>query len=118
MAASKIELPSMSADSITTSLLPAGYFYEAEHYAREQKLLFERSWMNVGHASLIPNSGDYMIREVGAQEIIVVRGDDGDVNAFYNVCRPFHQDCGAAAHGDEPSNSRRLSKGVRTRLLR
>ena len=72
---------------IVTSLLPANYFFDPAHYAREQELIFERSWMHVGHASLIPNAGDYMVRGVGSQEVIVLRDKDGEIGAFYNVCR-------------------------------
>ena len=87
MVAATHNLPTVSYESITTSLLPAHYFYDSEHYAREEKLIFERSWMSVGHASLIPKPGDYMVRGVGSQEIIVLRDNEGEVRAYYNVCR-------------------------------
>ena len=87
MVAATHNLPTVSYESITTSLLPAHYFYDSEHYAHEEKLIFERSWMSVGHASLIPKPGDYMVRGVGSQEIIVLRDNEGEVRAYYNVCR-------------------------------
>ena len=76
-----------SSEGITTSALPAEAFYDPDFYAREQALIFERSWMHVGHASLIPDRGDYMVREAGSQSIIVMRDERGEIGAFYNVCR-------------------------------
>ena len=56
MAATTQELPPVSYDSITTSLLPAPYFYDPDHYAREQSLIFERSWMHIWSCPEIVNT--------------------------------------------------------------
>jgi len=41
----------------------------------------------VGRAERIPNPGDYFLREIAGESIIIARGDSGRVEAFYNVCR-------------------------------
>jgi choline monooxygenase len=87
MTASSAQSSPVSTDSLNTTILPASWFYDSVHYAREQELLFERSWIHVGHASRIPNPGDYIICEVGSQSIIMLRDKRGEVGAFYNVCR-------------------------------
>ena len=46
MAATTETLDTETRHGITTSLLPASYLYHPEHYAREQELIFERSWMH------------------------------------------------------------------------
>jgi len=41
----------------------------------------------MGFSCQIPNSGDYLTEESGTAPLLVVRGDDGEVRAFMNVCR-------------------------------
>jgi glycine betaine catabolism A len=48
---------------------------------------FFGSWICAGRADQIPNSGQYFLREIAGESIIVVRGDSGSLQAFYNVCR-------------------------------
>jgi len=45
------------------------------------------SWICAGRTAEIPNAGDYFLREIGRESIIVVRDAAGDVRAHYNVCR-------------------------------
>ena len=40
-----------------------------------------------GHESQIPNNGDYIVARMDKESAIVVRGDDGQIRAFANVCR-------------------------------
>jgi Rieske 2Fe-2S family protein len=44
-------------------------------------------WLLVGHASQIPQPGDYFTVEALGAALVVVRSGDGAVNAFHNVCR-------------------------------
>ena len=76
-----------STEPIATTVLPASSYASPENYAREQTLLFHRSWVHVGHDSRLPKTGDYLTYEIGGQSVIVIRGSDGEVRAFYNVCR-------------------------------
>jgi glycine betaine catabolism A len=46
-----------------------------------------RSWVCVGHASAIPDSGRFVTRELGPDSVLVIRGEDGALRAFLNVCR-------------------------------
>ena len=76
-----------SSQSLTTTLLPASWYLCADIYRQEQEKLFHRSWIHVGHASRLPDPGDYLTYDIGGQSIIVMRGSGGDIGAFYNVCR-------------------------------
>ena len=49
--------------------------------------IVEPMWLFVDHVSRIPNTGDYFLYEIGGESIIVVRGRDENIRAFYNVCR-------------------------------
>src|ERR1700678_2578068 len=51
-----------------------------------ERFFFE-DWLCAGRADNIPNAGDYFLREIAGESIIVVRSDSGCVEAFYNVCR-------------------------------
>ncbi len=60
-----------------------------EHYELERKAIFARTWLNVGRVEELARPGSYFTRELQAAgtSVIVVRGIDGQVRAFHNVCR-------------------------------
>ena len=66
--------------------LPAHYYYDREIFEREKEAVFFRTWQYVGHAEQVATPGDYVTRDIHDQSIIVIRGDDGILRAFYNVC--------------------------------
>lgn len=68
------------------SLIPEAYYGE-EFYAQEQKQVFKRNWITAGPADRVKNPGDIMLAEVSGQSIIVTMDEDGELRAFYNVCR-------------------------------
>ena len=67
--------------------LPAAVYTTPEILAIEQAGLFARTWLCVGRAADIPAAGDFFTRELAGDSVIVIRGDDGLVRAFFNVCR-------------------------------
>ena len=44
-------------------------------------------WIHAGRADQIPGVGDYVLRDVAGESVIVTRADDGAIRAYYNVCR-------------------------------
>jgi Rieske 2Fe-2S family protein len=56
-------------------------------FAAEQERIFAAHWNCVGRASRLAQPGDYLVRTIAGESIIVVRGEDGAVRAFFNVCR-------------------------------
>lgn len=59
------------------------------YYEREKEAVWRNSWLLLGRAADIPKAGDYFtfnLRVVHAL-IIVVRGNDGQIRAFYNCCQ-------------------------------
>ena len=67
--------------------LPHWAYTSAAWYEREVDRIFRKSWNYIGHVSQLPNAGDYFTVEVGGVPLIVIRGNDAVVRAFYNSCR-------------------------------
>ena len=67
--------------------LPARYYTEPDVFRQEMESFFVRSWVCAGRADAIPNPGDYFVREIAGENIIILRDADGAVRAFYDVCR-------------------------------
>ena len=53
---------------------------------QERKLIFDRSWLYVGHESEIENPHDFRTRNVGGRPIIFTRNAEGQVMVFVNSC--------------------------------
>ena len=59
------------------------------HYELERDAIFARTWLNVGRVEQLPKTGSYFTKELDAARtsVIVVRGADGELRAFHNICR-------------------------------
>jgi Rieske 2Fe-2S family protein len=83
----------MSADDRTVlasemkSALPANFYSSPEIFARETRHIFHAEWFCVGRMDQVPDKGDCLRVDVAGESAIVIRGRDGALNAFYNVCR-------------------------------
>lgn len=66
--------------------VPVSPYRSAEDHAREQ-MLFRRFPLVMGHASELPEPGATLAHDGAGVPILVVRGSDGRVRAFLNVCR-------------------------------
>lgn len=64
---------------------PRGYFSEA-FYDLEMREVFPRSWIFVCDVQDVSQPGDYVTETIGYEPVVVVRGDDGVIRAFSNVC--------------------------------
>jgi len=62
-------------------------FVNAEYFEREMNYLFPRAWLFVGHASQIPNPGDYFSSWMGSDPVLLTRDDAGDIHVLLNSCR-------------------------------
>jgi glycine betaine catabolism A len=67
--------------------LPQKYFVSPDVFAEEQKKIFSRHWLLVGHQSQVPSPGDYIVQVVNRESLIVIRDKDEKIRGFYNVCR-------------------------------
>ncbi|GMV81270.1 MAG: (2Fe-2S) ferredoxin [Planctomycetota bacterium] len=66
--------------------LPQAFYCDEDVFAVDLERVFKRHWLFAGHVCQIPKRGDYFTWKVGADPLIVVRGEDGAVHAHHNVC--------------------------------
>ncbi len=52
----------------------------------EQEELFARTWQWIAHETELPAFGDYITATIAGRPVVVVRGEDGAINGFYNTC--------------------------------
>lgn len=52
----------------------------------EMDKIFSKSWQLVGHTSQVKENGQFFTTEVANEPLIIIKGNDGVVRAFYNVC--------------------------------
>jgi len=67
--------------------LPARYYTDPDHYRAELEWFFFGMWFHAARAHEIPGPGDFVVREIAGESLILVRDDRGALEAFYNVCR-------------------------------
>jgi Rieske 2Fe-2S family protein len=67
--------------------LPRPFYHDELIYQADLQAFWRRGWLFAGHSCQIPNPGDYFTYDVDSDSVIIVRGDDGQVRAFHNVCR-------------------------------
>jgi Rieske 2Fe-2S family protein len=67
--------------------LPRAFYHDATLYQAEMEAIWRQGWLFAGHSCQIPNPGDFFLYNMEGDSVIIVRGDDGQTNALYNVCR-------------------------------
>jgi Rieske 2Fe-2S family protein len=55
-------------------------------FAEERERIWYAGWVCVGRSEEIPAPGDYLVRDLAGESIIVTRNSAGAIRAFYNVC--------------------------------
>jgi choline monooxygenase len=75
-----------AAFTVARALSPSHYL-RPEVLERELRTVFSRTWQYAGHVRDLPDSGSYLTATAGDQPVLVLRGDDGEIRAFRNVCR-------------------------------
>lgn len=78
--------PAAPADADAVSL-PGWIYRDAEFFERELKVIFRSSWQVVCHLSDLPRPGDFHTFEFLGESVLALRGEDGGVRTFHNVCR-------------------------------
>lgn len=69
------------------STIPAEWYTSPEVYRLEQARLWNNSWICAGRTDQVIKAGDFFTLEVAGEPILVVRGEDGVLRGFFNVCR-------------------------------
>lgn len=81
--------------------LPGHWYADPDHHTLEMDRVFGRSWVGVAGTDEVEKPGSYLATTVAdGVPVVLVRGDDGVLRAFLNVCRhrgaPVAEGCGAA----------------------
>jgi choline monooxygenase len=71
----------------TTYDLPPAAYHEQDWFEAERSRLFDRRWQLVASTDELAGAGDYVTTTIGHAPVVVLRGDDGELRAFHNLCR-------------------------------
>ena len=80
--------------------LPRRAYFDEDVYQREREGIFSREWCCAGREESVPAAGDYAIVTVAGESVLLVRGGDGVLRGFFNVCR--HRGCELVLTADLP----------------
>jgi choline monooxygenase len=69
------------------STIPAPWYVDTRIAELEYKTVFSKSWQMVGRADQVEKPGQFVTANVAGEPIVVVRGNDGMLRGFFNVCR-------------------------------
>ena len=70
-----------------THSLDGRYYTDPKVFEIEQNGVLAETWQFAGHAATIPNAGDYFTFQLAGEDLFCIRGRDGDIQCFYNVCQ-------------------------------
>ena len=76
-----------SRNPVRSRTLPGSYYFDPEIFAREKRQIFYNTWQYVGHSSMLPTPGSYIVRTILDQSVVVLRDRENEVHAFFNVCQ-------------------------------
>src|SRR4051812_19596017 len=87
----------------TRFLLPPEAYWSSDWFDREQDLIFSHTWHLVCSEEDLPEPGSFVTYTAGNDPLVVVRGLDGVLRAFHNLCThrgmPVAEGCGQARTG-------------------
>jgi choline monooxygenase len=69
------------------STIPSPWYFDEGIAELENSAVFGKSWQAVGRAEQVQNPGQFLTGDIAGDPIVVVRGEDSQLRAFYNVCR-------------------------------
>jgi choline monooxygenase len=83
--------------------IPAPWYTDPRIAHLELQNVFSRTWQAVGRTAQVEKPGQYVTATIAGEPIVAVRGRDGILRAFYNVCRHhamtvMNEPCGHAQH--------------------
>jgi choline monooxygenase len=67
--------------------IPAEWYHDPRIAEIERRTVFGRTWQMAGRAAQVAAPGQYLSATVAGEPVVVVRGTDGMLRAFFNVCR-------------------------------
>ncbi|MEM7171033.1 MAG: aromatic ring-hydroxylating dioxygenase subunit alpha [Pseudomonadota bacterium] len=77
----------MNAPESFVRSLEADYYTNPEIFHKERRGLLARTWQFAGHVSQAEKPGDYFAFHIAGQNLFCIRGRDGVLRTFFNVCQ-------------------------------
>ena len=77
-----LELPLERARTI-----PSSWYLDREMYALECRAIFGNTWQAIGRVDQVAAAETFFTADLAGEPIVVVRDGQGELRAFYNVCR-------------------------------
>ena len=69
------------------STIPAPWYVDSRIAELENLTVFSKTWQVIGRADQVEKPGQFVTATVAGEPIVAVRGTDGRLRAFFNVCR-------------------------------
>src|SRR5271165_1560793 len=67
--------------------IPASWYVDEQIAGLERQYVFGGTWQVLAGVDQLKRQGQFVTRELAGERLVVVRGTDGELRAFYNVCR-------------------------------
>jgi phenylpropionate dioxygenase-like ring-hydroxylating dioxygenase large terminal subunit len=67
--------------------IPAPWYVDGRVAELETRTVFSKTWQMIGRAEKVAKPGQFLTASIAGEPIVVVRGQDDVLRAFYNVCR-------------------------------
>jgi len=68
-------------------LPPKSWYNEAAFFDLERDTVFRNAWLVAGRSDQVKNPGDFVAGTLAGEPYVIVRGEEGTLRAFFNVCR-------------------------------
>ena len=69
------------------STIPAPWYVDPRIAELENLIVFSKTWQAIGRADQVEKPGQFVTATLAGEPVVAVRGTDGQLRAFYNVCR-------------------------------
>ena len=73
-------------DSVREHSVHRRLYVDPHIFALEQRHLFKNTWMFLGHASQVPNPGDFYTADIAGEPLMMIRHSDGKLLVLHNRC--------------------------------
>ena len=77
--------PTLALDMAST--IPSSWYTSKDFYQLELETVFSQSWQLAARADQVTEPGRYVTTDIAGEPVVIVRGSDGVLRGFFNVCR-------------------------------
>lgn len=81
------EVANVRRPTLEAYVLPPRVFHDQDVFDYEQSAWFAGGWVSAGREEDVLRPGQYFLAPIAGENIIIARGNDGELRGFYNVCR-------------------------------